>query len=181
MAHYLRSIVWVLLFSAVSAHADELTSLKERNARLEATVEELTLKLAESLKAQRQLEAALAQAKQDRTAVEAVVKTETLTASLPSNQSAAKPTTAQGQSSSHTANTTDVSYDSPNCKVSSVISGYRGTGEQNKAARAWLGSNDHLKRCSSEQLLILRKTIRWDFWGYSREAIAMIDRELEKR
>lgn len=174
-------MVWVLLCAAASAHADDMVLLKERNARLEATVEELTLKLAESLKAQRELEAALAAVNTGMMAPAVTLKTETLGSGQPrvepTDESLNNPTSAPVSASVAAAS----SLDSPECKVSAVISGYRGTGEQNKAARAWLGSNDHLQRCSSDQLQAVRKTIRWDFWGYSREAIALIDRELEKR
>ena len=181
MARYVRVVIWVLLCAAASAHADDMVLLKERNARLEATVEELTLKLAESLKAQRELEAALTAVNTGTVAPAATLKTDNLGSSQPSvelTEESLNNTTPAAVSESVAAAS---SLDSPECKVSAVISGYRGTGEQNKAARAWLGSNDHLRRCSSDQLQAVRKTIRWDFWGYSREAIALIDRELEKR
>ena len=181
VARYLRVAVWALLFSTVSAHADELAELKERNARLAATVEELTLQLAESLKAQRQLETALAAAQKAAVTPTSTLKTEHLSSGQSSDELSTSTLNKTAQATDSAAAESVSSLDSPDCKVSAIMNGYRGTGEQNKEARAWLGSNDHLKQCSSDQLLAIRKTIRWDFWGYSREAIAMIDRELEKR
>ncbi len=159
----------LLMLFSTTASADELADLKRRNAQLEATVQELTLQLAEALKAQQRLEAELAAAVSvsSEEAVElqdTAIATEVVTASGAAASSTSMKETTDGV-----------------CNVREALDGYEGSGGDNKALSAWLKSSNHLAVCTTSQLQQIRKAVDWDLLGYQKEVLALIDRELASR
>lgn len=169
-APILRLIVLGTVLFATSAFGDELSELRDRNAQLEATVQELTLQLAAALQDRKRLEAALSAA-----AVPAAVnaedelqETEISAVSAPAVADAALPAAANAAGDEA-------------CDVEAALAGYERSGDANQALSAWLKADDHLSRCSAEQLAQIRKAVKWDLWGYQKEVLALIDKALETR
>ncbi len=163
------SVLALLLVSSVS-WGDELANLKARNAQLEATVEELTLQLAESVKERRRLEAQLANTATAPVAVAPAVISDgdpEIIASEPINNAAAPAPTR-----SKVVNGCDVDY---------ALGQYAASKNDNEQLQKWLESSNNAQKCSSDQLRKIRDAVTWDFWGYSREVRELIDRELAKR
>ena len=143
--------------------ADELAELKERNARLEATVEELTLKLADAIRTQRALRgeldaARIAAENSSEPTSEAAQELETLTVTEPPQQRAVRN----------------------DCDVDAVLKRYRSSNKDNEQLRDWLRESPAAQQCEKDQLVTIREAVSWDFWGYSREVLAVIDKRLDQ-
>jgi hypothetical protein len=205
----LRPALAALLFCSASTWGDELSDLRARNAQLEATVEELTLQLADALSERKDLEARLAQAIADRDGLEAE-----LAAAAAARAGSASPMVAGDIPAAEVAGTTALAMDRDTvseeavmpegdsvaaaaklqreaqagtptrneaCDVEEALRGYKRSGKANRALGDWLRSSNHLKVCSTEQLTQIRKAVKFDFLGYEKEVLAMIDEELEAR
>ena len=181
----MKILRWGLVFSVLSqavwaqvVSADELSDLKARNAQLETTVQELTLQLAEALKRQDQLEAALAQS---RSAIPPAAETSSVaTAASDREVLIEEAIEAPGQVQRASPDTM-VSADDNACNVSQALAAYSGSGDDNRALSAWLEDTDRLGACSDEQLLRLRDAVKWDWLGYQKAVLGRIDEELESR
>ena len=66
------------------------------------------------------------------------------------------------------------------CDVDGVLRTYRNSDKDNEQLRDWLRNSSGAKKCNNEQLMEIREAVSWDFWGYSREVLAIIDRRLEQ-
>ncbi len=194
-----KQILCLVVLPAVlfvgAARGDELADLKARNAQLEATVEELTLQLAEALKERRRLEAALAAAEAAPAPAAVAAPAAAMASTSVSAPAVAAPaaTTApdegmlseteiKAQAGSPAAQAVVVARDAvEGCNVAEALSGYEGSGDDNQALSAWLKKSDHLKLCTEDQLRQIRKAVDWDFFGYQKEVLALIDRELSQR
>ncbi|MEM1188515.1 MAG: hypothetical protein AAGI72_08315 [Pseudomonadota bacterium] len=199
-----RILLPLLLMLPAMAWSDELSELRARNAQLEATVEELTLQLADALKERRRLEASLAEAKTSLAAAEAsLTTTDAAMATAPAAMAAG----GDGQAAAAviapeearmveeeivsvadaavTARSDAMSVasalDTTGCSVTEALAGYDGKRAGNEALTSWLKSGNHLNVCSTEQLEEIRAAIKWDWLGYQKEAIRMLDKELEAR
>lgn len=172
------------------ALCDELADTLARNARLEATVQELTLQLAESLKERARLEAELRQALAreelgtlpapiEASRPDEVTLQETDIVEEAAAVNAASAATKTPDASRSVAQPLPTS--AGNCDVDAALKNYAGRGDDNKALSTWLKVPKRLAECSTAQLKQLRKAVDWDFWGYQKEVLALIDNELEKR
>lgn len=190
--------VCLLLTTSAAVRADEPADLRERVEQLEATVEELTLQLADALKERRRLEAELAEAVAAAGAAVAAPAPATSTASsglstggppahensaieetavLPAAAAAASAA-AQGSAKAPAAGTTAASSA---CDVTAALAGYDGKRKGNEALAAWLESDDHLANCSTEQLQAIRDAVKWDWLGYEKPVLKLLDTELARR
>jgi len=194
----------VFLISPV-LRADELEALQARNAQLEATVEELTLQLAEALRERRRLEAELARVRADAKPVAAAVPVapaadDTLPAG---DRSAADPAPAAIPAEAPAdpapevqmrevavASATAVEAPEPvaaartgvdGCDVTEALAGYDGKRAGNERLSNWLKASDNLERCTTAQLRELRDAVKWDWLGYQKEPLGLIDAELARR
>lgn len=161
-----RSVVGMLLLVPTLALGGELEDLKEKNARLEATVEELTLKLADAIKDRKRLESELATA----------LNNQPVASQAPSAVVVEESISGDGRSSSVQNKRAEIG-----CGIDAVFSGYDGSGDANEKVRDWLKDASNRAQCSDDQLSQVRGKIRWDFYGYSTQAIAYIDKELKQR
>lgn len=189
---------------AIPASADELEMLRDRVAQLEATVEELTLQLADAVKERRRLEAEIAEALADAEAAAAAPVAAAPIAAAPAASEAlstgAPPAsdrvieetpvapaaqTATGSAPAASAEalaTAGPAYASTSdCDVSQALAGYDGKREGNEALAAWLEADDHLARCSMEQLREIRAAVKWDWLGYQKPVLKLLDEELARR
>jgi hypothetical protein len=186
-----------------TAAGDELAELRARNAQLEATVEELTLQLAETIAERRALEAQLADAVAKLEAAAAAATAAPPLAAGVSGETAPAPEVPAADSGAAEATEEVVeeaivaegatapaavaataqpdSLATPACDVDEALRGYKRSGKANRALGDWLQSGNHLKACSTEQLKAIRKAVKFDFLGYEKAVLAMIDEELEAR
>ncbi|MEE4278129.1 MAG: hypothetical protein V2I82_06655, partial [Halieaceae bacterium] len=67
------------------------------------------------------------------------------------------------------------------CNVSEALAGYDGKRAGNEALAAWLKTGNNLERCTREQLEEIRSAIKWDWLGYQKEPLRLLDRELAGR
>ena len=184
---------------AIPASADELETLRERVSQLEATVEELTLQLADAVKARRRLEAELAEAM----AATGVAEPAPVAAAAGASQGlstggppasdrviedtpvapAARtaPAAAPEASAEALAAASSADASSSDCDVSQALAGYDGKRKGNEALAAWLEADDHLAKCSTEQLREIRDAVKWDWLGYEKPVLKLLDKELARR
>ncbi len=196
-----RTLLPLLLTLSSSAWSDELSELRARNAQLEATVEELTLQLADALKERRRLEASLAEATASLAAAEANLSAAEVASSTSSARTTVSEDTPAGVTTGETemveeeivsaagagaaakaeAMTLASALDTSGCSVSEALAGYDGKRASNEALTDWLKSGNHMDVCTTEQLEEIRAAIKWDWLGYEKEAIRMLDKEIEAR
>lgn len=176
-----------LVLLSPRALSDELAEALARTARLEATVQELTLQLAESLKERARLESALsaALAREEQATLPAPAVTRSREEVALEEVGIAEETpgiTATGTAPDDKRGTAEaLAAPMGNCDVDAALQNYAGTGDDNKALSTWLKAPKRLEECSTAQLKQLRKAVDWDFWGYQKEVLALLDNELEKR
>jgi len=65
------------------------------------------------------------------------------------------------------------------CDVDAVLKRYRSSSKDSEQLRDWLRESRAAQRCEKDQLMAIRGALSWDFWGYSREVLAIIDKRLE--
>lgn len=200
----------VFFFITTRASADETSDLRKRIEQLEAAVEELTLQLADSVRERRQLEAQLAEADAAAEAAAATLTATAAAASTPAAASTGPVTsTASQELIEETAVSAEAAIDAPiatsktpstpktskesaavaeyasigstDCDVSQALAGYDGKRKGNEALAAWLGADDHLARCSTEQLREIRDAVKWDWLGYEKPLLKLLDKELARR
>ena len=66
------------------------------------------------------------------------------------------------------------------CDVDAVLKRYRSSNKDNEQLRDWLRESRAAQQCAKDQLMAIRDAVSWDFWGYSREVLAVIDKRLEQ-
>ena len=192
-----RLALLALVLGAGPARSDELSELRARNDRLEATVRELTLQLAEVLAErddlQARLEQALSQVEAPPTAAPgpAVTTGAAATAVAPAAAAPAPDpdtvtdevvvATSAAAATAASAPSVEAPTSDPACDVEEVLRGYKRSSKANRALGEWLESGDRLQVCSTEALMQLRKAVKFDLLGYEKPVLAMIDKELEAR
>lgn len=195
-------VILLLLPVAVPVSADELAELRERVTRLEATVEELTLQLAASVRERRRLEAELAETIATAGAAVAapaaagsgsterdapVLAGEADVAAEEAIEEIAVPSVAASSSDVAPAqpgasDAVDAGYTrSADCDVAQALAGYDGKRKGNEALEAWLQTDNHLDKCSTSQLQQIREAVKWDWLGYEKPVLRLLDRELARR
>ncbi len=194
-------VTLMILSTATRASADELATLRERIDQLESTVEELTLQLADSVRERRRLETELAAAvaaagtaaaapapvASATTAVamtaegptdrEELIEETAVTVDAPARSDAADPAmtgAAAGAAESAFIRSAD-------CDVAQALAGYDGKRKGNEALEAWLQAGDHLTVCSTAQLQQIRDAVKWDWLGYEKPVLQLLDKELARR
>jgi hypothetical protein len=194
----------LFLFSP-ALRADELADLKARNAQLEATVEELTLQLAEALRERRRLEAELAGARSSvAPSVAAPAPAAPVAESAPDATGAPVARQAPAASPAEAAadpapeprlREVDIAGVAPaakepvavaragivGCDVSEALAGYDGKRAGNERLLDWLKASNNLERCTTEQLRELRGAVKWDWLGYQKEPLRLLDEEIARR
>jgi len=66
------------------------------------------------------------------------------------------------------------------CDVDAVLKLYRSSNKDNEQLRDWLRESRAAQQCEKDQFMAIRGAVSWDFWGYSREVLAVIDKRLEQ-
>jgi len=66
------------------------------------------------------------------------------------------------------------------CDVDAVLKRYRSSNKDNEQLRDWLRESRAAQQCEKDQFMAIRGAVSWDFWGYSREVLAVIDKRLEQ-
>ncbi|MEE4279328.1 MAG: hypothetical protein V2I82_12740, partial [Halieaceae bacterium] len=159
-------IAMVLATAPGAVRADELSDLRARNAQLEATVEELTLQLADAVKERRRLEAQLAEAlaaaeaaavaanESVAAAVEASAAVESRledveVAPAPDAAPAAVEPSSLATAAAAAPEAERVARSTlAGCNVSEALAGYDGKRAGNEALAAWLKTGNNLERCT---------------------------------
>lgn len=199
---FIPGLCLVFLISP-ALRADELDELKARNAQLEATVEELTLQLAEALRERRRLEAELAELRSVAEPVAAAAPVAPVAAPVAAEAPAARPAPAAspapapadpapeprlrevaiaGAAATGAPEPVAVARaDIDGCDVTAALAGYDGKRAGNERLRDWLRSDGNLERCTTEQLRELRGAVKWDWLGYQKEPLRLLDEELARR
>jgi hypothetical protein len=197
-------VTLMILSTATRASADELATLRERIDQLESTVEELTLQLADSVRERRRLEAELAAAV---AAAGTAAAAPAATAPVASATTAAAMTAEGPTDREELIEETAVTVDAParsdaadaamtgaaagaaesafirsaDCDVAQALAGYDGKRKGNEALEAWLQTSDHLTVCSTAQLQQIRDAVKWDWLGYEKPVLQLLDKELARR
>jgi hypothetical protein len=70
---------------------------------------------------------------------------------------------------------------SADCDVAQALAGYDGKRKGNEALEAWLQAGDHLTVCSTAQLQQIRDAVKWDWLGYEKPVLQLLDKELARR
>jgi hypothetical protein len=161
-------------------------------------VEELTLQLADAVKERRRLEGELAEARAAVPAAAAVAQqgASSPTAAAPvaaasepvledvevvTDQSAPAAQAAQAPVQAAAPATTIARADIAGCDVTEALAGYDGKRAGNEALTEWLKTGDNLERCTKEQLQEIRGTVKWDWLGYQKEPLRILDKEIARR
>ena len=186
----------LVLVLATRASADELSEQRERIEQLEATVEELSLQLADSVRERRRLEAELAEAVAAAAAAATTAGASKGSVDTPAEveaevggiieeiavaaEAGASPE-GSGPATAPPAVAESAYTRSADCDVAQALAGYDGKRKGNEALEAWLEADDHLNKCSTAQLQEIRDAVKWDWLGYEKPVLKILDRELARR